>query len=266
MLLNTHTTYREKKYICGSFLDIYIYPVHPQKGRPAGRRRSKRRPSRDTQKKLNRRHATEKLARLAHTNFTENDLALELDYAINPPDKETALKDLQKFLRKVRYRYKKLGIELKYLWVLEVTKRGRYHFHMILSGGMDRDALEKLWGHGWANTKRLQFDEHGLTALSHYMTKSHREESETRLTYRSYNGSKNLIDPEPEYNDSKIRSRKRAAELADMDWNTWHEIYPDYEVADIRPFHSDEYGSIYIFARLRRTDVERIPPKRRKGK
>ena len=149
---------------------------------------------------------------------------------------------------------------------MEVTKKGRYHFHLILSGGMDRDDLEQLWGHGWANTKRLQFDEHGLTALSHYMAKSHRREDETRLTYRAYNGSKNLIDPEPKINDSKIRSRKRAAELADMDWNTWHEIYPEYEVADLHPFHSDEYGSVYIFARLRRTDGERIPPKRRKGK
>ena len=266
MLLRTHATYREKKYVCGSFLDVYIYPVYPQTVRPSGRRRRKRGPSRDVQQKLNQRHSTEKLARLAHANFTEKDLALELDYAINPPDAEAARKDLQKFLRKVRYRYKKLGIELKYLWVMEVTKKGRYHFHLILSGGMDRDDLEQLWGHGWANTKRLQFDEHGLTALSHYMAKPHRREDETRLTYRAYNGSKNLIDPEPKINDSKIRSRKRAAELADMDWNTWHEIYPEYEVADLHPFHSDEYGSVYIFARLRRTDGERIPPKRRKGK
>lgn len=266
MIKNKSATYREKKYICGQFLDVYAYPVYPRTGNPSGNRRRKRGPSREVQKKLNRRHAEEKLTRLAHANFTEQDLALELDFAENPPDQETAMRELRRFLRKIRYRYKKMGKELKYLWVMEVTKKGRYHFHLILSGGMDRDELETLWGHGWANSKRLKFDKHGLTALSRYMTKSHREEDEIRLTYRSYNGSKNLIDPPPEINDSKIRSRKKAAELADMDWNTWHELYPDYEVVDIRPFHSDEYGSIYIFARLRRTDGAVIPPKRRKGK
>lgn len=95
---------------------------------------------------------------------------------------------------------------------------------MVLTGGIDRDELEKLWGHGYANSKRLQFDQHGLAALSRYIGKSCVDSEEERVTYRSYNGSKNLIDPEPEYNDSKIRSRKRAQELADMDWNLWHEL------------------------------------------
>lgn len=248
------TIYREKSYDCGNFKDIYSYPVNLQKGKPSGRRRSRFKPGREVQEKLNRRHAGEKLTRLAHANFTEQDLALELDFAQNPEDKETALRHLRNFLRKIRRRYKKLEIELKYLWVMEVSKSGRYHFHLMLTGGMDRDEIEKLWGHGWANTKRLQFDEHGVTALSEYMTKSHRRDDEIRLTYRSYNGSKNLIDPEPRYNDSRIESRKRAAAMADGDWALWAELYPGYEVVDLHPFHSDQYGSVYIFARLRRTD------------
>ena len=261
------TRYREKKYVCGRFVDVYIYPTYPRPQMPGAKRRRKRGPTREVQKKLNQRHADEKFARLAHKNFSEKDLALELDYAINPPENKTAMQDLQRFLRKIRYRYRKAGIELKYLWVLEVSKTGRYHFHMILTGGIDRDELEKLWGHGWANTKRLQFDRHGLAALSKYMTKSHRREEETRVTYRSYNGSKNLVDPEPEISDSRIRSRKRAAAMADMDWNTWNELYPGFELVDLEPFCSDEYGSVYIFARLRRIEEEEPKKKpQRKGK
>ena len=258
------TIYREKRYPCGEFEDVYIYPVNRQKGQPSGRRRGRFKPSREVQEKLNQRHAGEKLARLAHANFTEKDLALELDFAENPPDKETALKHLRNFLRRIRRRYQKLKIELKYLWVMEVTQSGRHHFHLMLTGGMDRDEIEKLWGHGWANTKRLQFDKHGLTALSEYMEKSHKRKGETRLTYRSYNGSKNLIDPEPKYSDSHIESRKRAAALADEDWGLWAEMYPEYEVVDLWPFHSDQYGSIYIFARLHRTDVESPEPKKKR--
>jgi len=264
MGIRNTAVYREKIYICGNYADVYIYPVYPNILRPSGRRRSRRAPTRAVQEKLNRRHRAEKLARLMNTNFTERDLAVTLTYAINPDSDEVATKDIQKWLRRVRYRYKKAGITLKYIWTMERSGKGRYHFHVVLSGGVDRDELEMLWGHGYANTKRLQFDEQGLTALSRYMTKSVKDED--RTVYRTYNPSKNLIDPEPTYNDSKIRSRKRAAELADEDWNAWRELYPEYEVADLWPFTSDEYGSVYIFARLRRLKGRDSSERKRNGR
>lgn len=256
--------YREKKYICGEYMDVYIYPVFPTAQSRKPGRRIKKRPTKEVQRKLNQRHAQEKLARVLNANFTEDDLSMTLTYRENPSSDDAVKTDVQKFLRKIRYRYKKAGKELKYAWQAEKSTKGRYHIHLVLSGGIDRDELEKLWGHGYANSKRLQFDQHGLAALAKYMTKSHHDDGEERITYRSYNGSKNLIDPEPEINDSRIRSRKKALELADMDWNSWHELYPDYEVSDLLPFCSDEYGSVYIFARLHRKDCKFIPPKNRR--
>lgn len=254
MALLKGATYRLKEFRCGNYLDAYIYPVYPTSRLPGQCRRRKRRPTRAVQKKLNRHRAEERMTRLIHANFSDADLAVTLDYAVNPLCKEDALHDLKKFLRRVRYRYRKLGVELKYIWALEISKKGRYHFHLILSGGMDRDELEQLWGHGWANTKRLQFDEHGLSALAKYITKSHRHEDEVRTTYRSYNHSKNLIDPPPKISDTKVRSRRRAAALAEEDTNAWLELFPEYVLTDIRPFCSDEYGSVFIFARLRREE------------
>ena len=32
---------------------------------------------------------------------------------------------------------------------------GRWHIHMILSGGIDRDLLEDMWGQGYSHTYRL---------------------------------------------------------------------------------------------------------------
>lgn len=264
MGIRNTAVYREKIYICGEYADVYIYPVYPNILRPSGRRRSRRAPTREVQEKLNRRHRAEKLARLMNTNFTERDLAVTLTYAIDPGSDEVATKDIQRWLRKVRYRFRKQGLTLKYIWTMERSGKGRYHFHVVLSGGIDRDELEMLWGHGYANSKRLQFDQHGLTALSRYMTKNYEEDGD-RPAYRAYNPSKNLIDPEPTVSDSRIRSRKRAAELADMDWNAWRELYPDYEVADLQPFTSDEYGSVYIFARLHKLPEIRERERRRRN-
>jgi hypothetical protein len=126
------------------------------------------------------RHARERMARVMHANFDENDLALTLTYRENQESREQAVKQFQKWLRKVRRLYKQAGAELKYIWQMEKSKKGRYHVHVVISGGVDRDTLEKLWNHGYANTKRLQFDESGLAALARYITKSNHEDSEER--------------------------------------------------------------------------------------
>lgn len=256
------TIYRLKYYRCGEYLDAYCYPVVPC-AKPIQGKRTRKRVSREVQTKLNQRHARERLTRIVNTNFSWEDLSMTLTYRDNPETKEEAVKELQKYIRKLRAQYKKAGIELKYVWQMEKSKKGRYHVHMILSGGIDRDKLEKFWGNGYANSKRLQFDQNGVAALVGYITKSHHNKDEERITYKAWNGSRNLIDPEPEISDTKVRSRKKALELADGEFNAWNEIFPGYEIADINQFHSDEYGSVYLFARLYRRDGKRMPPKRK---
>ena len=83
--------YREKKYVCGEYLDAYIYPVF-ETGKHCGGKRVKRKPSTDAQKKLNERHRKEKLARLLHANFTPDDLEIHLTYYGEQPgsDEEAA--------------------------------------------------------------------------------------------------------------------------------------------------------------------------------
>lgn len=247
------TWYREKRYLCGDYIDTYIYPVYPVSSKRV-RRGAKRKPTRAVQEKLNRRHAKEKYTRLIHANFTEKDLALTLTFGEDPASDREAVTRLQKYLRKLRSLYKKAGIELKYLWSMEKTKRGRVHFHLVLSGGLDRDLLEQLWPWGYSNSKRLQFEQGGLAALGAYMTKSHWSGDEPRGGYRSYNGSKNLVDPPPEVNDYRVGSRTRAKELAEREAGAWEKLYPGCELIELEPFISDEYGSVYIFARMRRVE------------
>jgi hypothetical protein len=250
------TIYREKYYICGEYLDTYIFPVYK---RP-GKRGKKAQPTTETQKKLNTRHATEKLTRLHHANFTPDDLELGLSYRDNPESDEEALRLVQNFLRRIRRLRKKLGLPaLKYICVTEKSKSGRYHHHVTINGGLDRDVIESLWGLGYANSRRLQFSENGLTALSHYIVKE-------PIGGKRWNASKNLIDPEPRENDYRIRSRRRAEALAKdkEDREPWEKLYPDYFLSEVTPFHNDENGGIYIFARLYRKDGTFIKPTRKR--
>ena len=131
---------------------------------------------------------------------------------------------------------------------------------MYLSGGMDRDELEKLWGLGYANSRRLQFTESGLAGLGHYIVKS-------PLYTRAWNASKNLIDPEPKTRDGRISGR-RAEELARDTTNNaeYEKLYPGYFLADAGAWHNDVNGGKYIVARFYRRDGVFIKPKRRKRK
>ena len=143
------TVYREKRYYCGEYLDVYIYPTYTQ-----ARSRGKRsKPTSAAQKKLNQRHREEKLVRLLHANFTPDDLEIHLTYQHQPESPEEAQRLLRNYIRRVQRARKKQGLPpLKYIAVTEKgSKNGRYHHHVTLSGGMDRDELENLWGLGYAN-------------------------------------------------------------------------------------------------------------------
>lgn len=251
--------YREKKYTCGEYLDVYVYPVY----RRPGTRGRKAQPTSAVQQRLNQRHAEEKLTRLLHANFTDQDIALHLTYADSPEDDEQVKRELRNFLRRVKYRRDKLGLpEIRYVAVTERSGTGRVHHHIVMSGDMDRDEVEKLWNLGYANSRRLQFNEQGLTALGKYISKDGIGES--RVFYKRWSASKNLIDPPPEISDSRVRSRRRAEAMAQQERELWERLYPGYALSDVSRFHSDEAAGVYLFARLYRKDGTFLKPKQRR--
>ena len=80
--------YRTKKYYCGEYLEVAIYPVytHPKK------RGKRSKPTTEIQQRLNQRHTEGRLRRLLHTNFTPSDLfaTLTFDQANLPASVEDA--------------------------------------------------------------------------------------------------------------------------------------------------------------------------------
>lgn len=239
---------RSRVNVCGEFMDGDIYPVY----QPAGKRRKRCNPTKEIQSKLNQRNAEKKLTRLAHLNFTENDLALHLTYrdGEHPADIEEAERHLDNYIRRLSRKYKKAGLVLKYIRATERgSKNGRIHHHLIISGGLDRDMLEKTWGRGYANSKRLQFNEKGIAGLAHYVAKD-------RVTFKRWSGSRNLIKPEPEVEDNKFN-------MGDIDtivdlietkniWGYFEALYPGYELIEANYSKNDVNLKYYIHFEMRR--------------
>ena len=106
------TIYREKRYYCGEYLDVYIFPTYRQ----SNGRRSRSKPTTAAQKKLNQRHREEKLVRLLHANFTPDDLEIHLTYTVQPESEEEAARNARNYIRRIQRMRKKAGLPpLKYI-------------------------------------------------------------------------------------------------------------------------------------------------------
>lgn len=99
--------------------------------------------------------------RLIKWNFGIGDYWFTLTYkkGSRPPWKQMQ-KDMSKFIRKLRDKYKKYGWELKYIYRLEIGKNGGPHVHILINRKSNDETdtgllVETLWEHGHAQTKVL---------------------------------------------------------------------------------------------------------------
>lgn len=251
------TLYREKRWFCGDYLEVDIYPVFKmQTGRS---RRGK--PTSEVQAKLNDHNAERKLVRLLNANFTRDDYEIHFTYTDgNLPENDTqAKKDIQNFLRRARRLYKAAGAELKYVAVTEGGIGGtRYHHHVTMSGEVNRCELEALWGYGYVNSRRLQFNEYGVEGLAMYITKQFRTHRDELLFKKRWSCSRNLIRPEPKERDGKL-SYRRVRDLATIESGSresFEKLYEGYTFAACRPFYNDMNGGYYITVLMYRTGIK----------
>ena len=219
---------REKKYKCGKYLEVEIYPISKIEQKKSRKRKKKE--SRKEQKNLNDKNARKKLRRIINANFTNKDLFIHLTYDNDnlPDSEERALKDRNNYLRRIKnYRKRNNLPELKYIAVLEYKEankndkrtRTRIHHHIVMSG-MDRDKVEELWGKGRGNADRLQPNELGFEELANYISKDPKGK-------KRYSPSRNLIIPEAEINDYKYTYKKVYALSRNQgDKEEFEKLYP----------------------------------------
>lgn len=247
--------YRERRYYCGRYLEVDLFPVFPA----AKGRSKKKKPTSEIQNKLNEHNAEAKLTRILNANFSENDVEVHLTFSDDslPETDEEALKLAQNYMRRVKYLRKKRGLpEMKSVFIIEGSANGpRLHYHVTMTAGLDRDELEALWPYGYANARRLQFNENGIEGLARYITKQFREKKnagETAMRKR-WMGSRNLVIPPPHDRDGRI-SERRVKRIATRDLpDTVGEIeklYPGYVFSAMEPVYNEQIDAYYVCIRL----------------
>ena len=247
---------REKKYKCGKYLEIEIYPISKIEQKKSRKRKKKE--SRKEQKNLNDKNARKKLRRIINANFTNKDLFIHLTYDNDnlPDSEERALRDRNNYLRRIKnYRKRNNLPELKYIAVLEYKEanendkrtRTRIHHHIVMSG-MDRDKAEELWGKGTANANRMQANELGFEELANYLSKDPRGK-------KRWSQSKNIVIPLPKINDYKY-SNKKLYELSQNqgEREVFEKLYPGFIYTGHDVVFNDVDGGIYVYIKMRKLE------------
>ena len=236
----------------GDYIDVEIFPVIDREYD----RTEKRKPTPERMRAVNLRNARKQLTRLCQCNFGPGDLFSTFTCK-DPCSGEEMQRITRNFIARLRREYRKAGKELRYIYVIESTGDGdrqRHHIHMILNGGLDRDAIEKIWRHGLANSRRIQDQDMGLGGLAVYMTRA--KAGQEKALKRRWAASRGLKKPVVTESKSKF-SRAAAARIAQavsLDARAeFEKRYPGYRLVE-QPLvrYSDFLPGVYIYATMKR--------------
>lgn len=163
----------------------------------------KKKPTPEEMAKINERNCIKKLRRKIQANFCEGDLFLTLTYKrAGRPDVKEAGRRVRRLLDKIRRRWRKEGIQLKYIIVTEYMNKTIHH-HLILNdlpNGSGPKKVNQAWKENGGTHNKYLYEDGYYERLASYLVK------ETNKSFRKagnpakarYSCSRNLKDPKPE--------------------------------------------------------------------
>ena len=253
--------YRRRTTVSGPRIDAEVFPVFGR-GVKTMLRRAKSQQTREAQQRANDERSRMRFIQLVEANFTEKDVAVGLSYAGEPPTPDRVDKDMRNFLDRVKRRRIREGLpELKYAYAIggdEMPSAGysgkRPHVHVIMSGGIDRDELEEMWGKGIANCDRLQPRDEGLGGIAVYFTRQ-KQDRAPKKGVKKWRRSRNLVQPIRRARDAKMpnnRVRRIAYDFENEAKSVMERLYPGYVLQKCTVRYSDIVAGVYIRCVLRR--------------
>lgn len=208
--------YRVKKYKLGTVIETEIRYAG-KNGRKGEKRAPKKKITPEQMKKQNKWKKVQHLRRLLLLNFEQYDYFCTLKYPRGTRmGIEEVQKDMRRFIARLRAPYERAGTQLKYLFRIEIGRRGGIHIHLIIKRlPKDGDKLiQSKWKAGRVNFQHL-YEQGGYADLAEYMAKDLPEDIDGQLNLFddsekkklcSYHPSRNLEKPVPEIKEYKRRT------------------------------------------------------------
>lgn len=205
--------YIEKIYDLGSSRE-YEYCFSGKYGKKGEKRSKRQRASPDQIQKQNQWSRKKRLRRIVEYNFHEGDILVTLKYPRGiRPQMEQVEKDFKNFCNKMRRAYAKEGIPFKYVYRMEIGKRGGIHIHILMNDIPNAIGLLRSKWNGHANVEAVYDLTNG--EVSDYLSKLPDDIIEGQMTFLTdaekkklirYGRSRNLVEPQPEVKEYSRRT------------------------------------------------------------
>lgn len=231
----------------------YEYKYAGKYGAKGEKRRKRKKATPEQVKKQNQHNREKTVRRLLKANFDKGDIWATVKYpaGTRKPVGEVK-KDLRAFLSALRRAYKKRGDMLKFIYRMEVGKRGGIHLHIVVNrvkGGETGLVLQDCWKDGRVHYEHVDGREGSFERLAAYITKLPDEETEKQLSFFEekdrkefvrYSTSRNLVHPQPERNEYRRRTMRKLLEEGPKPRPGWY-IDRDSIVCGKNPYTGMSY-------------------------
>lgn len=201
--------YTGDKYVFINSIE-YEYKYKGRYGAPGEKRGKKKKPTPEQIRKQNQINRENRLRRKIKLNFYPDDIWATLKYpkGTRKPLGEVR-KDFRRFIDRMRRWYRRRGAVFKYVYRIEIGKRGGIHIHILLNRIRGDPAVELLMEDAWdpGAVYRTSIKEYGgYRLLAGYIVKLPDEEVMQQISlfplkeqkhFIEYNCSRNLKEPEP---------------------------------------------------------------------
>lgn len=236
--------YYERKTISGRLMEVERYHA-TRDGRKIGRGENTEE-STDSQKRLNDIQAANRLRRILLANFSPDagDLFVTLTIA-QPVSAKEADDCWRRFAGRVKRERTARGLsEMKWVKVKE-KQSGRWHFHVVMNGGIELEKLHELWGKSNRLTMSVLSDSDNYRGLSRYLVEGDKPRrgsdtqenaKEARDKYkRRWSCSRNLAKPVVKKREISPRTVMQMPK-APKGWR----LLPEWSMG------TDKFGSPYV--------------------
>lgn len=256
--------YRTATVKAGTRLEAEIYPIFG-KSMERQAKHARQNMTKERQAQLNTKRAKRKLVLLVENNFeywTDYEITLTYSKGREPADLNRCKKDIRNFFNRLKRLREKRGLpELKYIYSIGHDADKRTHVHCLVTGGVERETLEKLWGKGFANTYSLQDFGNGLQGIASYLYKQNEKARDNgdRVNYHMWSGSRNLKNPLDKEHKSDCKVSNRRVKLLARSFgadakNIMEKVYPGYVLENCLMRYSDIVDGVYITCVMRKAE------------
>lgn len=223
----------------------------------------------DAQAALNKKNAVNRLTRILNCNFRPYEdkfCTFTCDNAHIYETEEECYEAVEKAVKRIKYRFKKRGVQLKAVYKIEIKRAkdrfGRFiknssgnimlrpHLHIVLNKGVPDDEIFKAWGLGWQKrNETLYYCKEGFVKLARYLVK------DTKNGRRSWNSTLNLVKPPPPQKSftHKAGTKKKvfsAAANENLRKEYFESILPGYIFVQADFTYNENTNGVYLHSRL----------------